>query len=220
MNILDLVKSMSQPTTSSSTTQNVQNIHDILGRGPYSGGLSKMAGAGPASPNFKLRTEQDMLNILNSPRTMIPPTIASTPSPFAPSNIPLPSDTLPNFNIPLPSDALPDFNVPLPSDALPDFSSVKENAHSAINSEIAKNALSTLIDYLIPDIMKQRMEEARSDFGAFGRGIQDQWQEDPNVLMNSLLHTLGPGGLAMKGMGIGFSDSKEEIPKQWQRYNN
>ena len=151
---------------------------------------------------------------------MIPPTIASTPSPFAPSNIPLPSDTLPNFNIPLPSDALPDFNVPLPSDALPDFSSVKENAHSAINSEIAKNALSTLIDYLIPDIMKQRMEEARSDFGAFGRGIQDQWQEDPNVLMNSLLHTLGPGGLAMKGMGIGFSDSKEEIPKQWQRYNN
>ena len=54
MNILDLVKSMSQPTTSSSTTQNVQNIHDILGRGPYSGGLSKMAGAGPATPNFKL----------------------------------------------------------------------------------------------------------------------------------------------------------------------
>ena len=44
MNVLDLVKSMSQPTTSASTTQNVQNIHDILGKGPYTGDLSGMHG--------------------------------------------------------------------------------------------------------------------------------------------------------------------------------
>ena len=44
MNVLDLVKSMSQPTTSASTGRDVQNIHDILGQGPYTGGLSNMQG--------------------------------------------------------------------------------------------------------------------------------------------------------------------------------
>ena len=42
MNVLDLVKSMGQPTTSASTDRDVQNVHDILGQGPYTGDLSGM----------------------------------------------------------------------------------------------------------------------------------------------------------------------------------
>ena len=65
MNVLDLVKSMSQPTTSASTTQNVQNIHDILGKGPYTGDLSGMHGPSNGNAHEAIDAEIQQNSLMN-----------------------------------------------------------------------------------------------------------------------------------------------------------
>tara|TARA_Y100000593_G_C4276738_1_gene320498 strand:- start:464 stop:892 length:429 start_codon:yes stop_codon:yes gene_type:complete len=95
--------------------------------------------------------------------------------------------------------------------------SPSHNVHEAIDSEIARNQrmdtyrkygdrINNLIDHLIPELMKDRLSQTFDDMSAFGRGYSELKQEDPNVLMNALLHTLAPGGQAMKAIGMRFFD--------------
>jgi len=64
-NVTDLIKSMGQPTTSASTGRDVQNVHDILGQGPYTGGLSGMSGPSNGNAHDAIDSEIQQNSLMN-----------------------------------------------------------------------------------------------------------------------------------------------------------
>jgi hypothetical protein len=160
MNILDLVKSMSQPTTRGGTAQNVQNVHDILGQGPYTGDLSGMAGAGPSSPNQPLVPMPGTYGTKSIQQALTTPT--------------QPSNAHENIDAEIQQNSLMNFLIK----ALTQFTPLRGGLQQASELYKAMDEGFSYPDY-VPDLMRKRHREGAygimgQDFDAFQRGIADE----------------------------------------------